>query len=203
MIEQIAKDTRDRYLVRIPKREWFAAHGVDIPGYVWQEAKFTFQPKDFMLEHPRLKTKNIDSDVQISSLERFIADPEAACTYGVGSEPTDSPALYFAAYLAFIHTLKRPQSVVWTSMQGNWKNKLIEEPDDSAGLLVITGLAENSSHIKLEKTRDLLVAYAHIPRIVVVAGEDPISFFSTKLHHKVTDIYFHSSALANRKHETI
>ena len=204
MIElPIAKDTRDRYVVKIPRRGWYSERGVDIPPYVWQENKSTFLPKDFILEHTRLKNKSIDSDVQSKSLDRFIADPTAPCVYGVASEPSDAQALYFAAYLAYIHTLSKPQSVLWTSIQGNWKNKLIEDHDEQVGMLIISGLAENSSNIKFEKTRDLLVAYSHIPRIVVIGGEDPISFFSTKLHHKVTDIFFTSSALANRKHETV
>lgn len=199
----IAKDTRDRYVVKIPRRGWYSERGVDIPPYVWQENKSTFLPKDFILEHTRLKTKSIDSDVQSKSLDRFIADPTAPCVYGVASEPSDAQALYFAAYLAYIHTLSKPQSVLWTSIQGNWRNKLIEDHDEQVGMLIISGLAENSSNIKFEKTRDLLVAYSHIPRVVVIGGEDPISFFSTKLHHKVTDIFFTSSALANRKHETV
>lgn len=51
-------------------------------------------------------------------------------------------------------------------------------------LLVLSGLAENSTAMKLEKTRDLLTQYSDVARILVVGGCDPVSFTKQHLHIK-------------------
>lgn len=210
------KDTKDRYVIRLPKPQWFTDLGIStIPGYVWQEPKFRFNPQDFMIEDARLKTKLISSEVQVNSYEKFLDNPFQAGVYGVGAEPTDSVALYFAAYLAYTYAYAKTQGgadfrlkghVHWESLTGGFRNRLIYEDgsiNENIGLLVLSNVAENSTQVKIEKLRDTLVAYAKIPRIVVVGGEDPISFFSTKLHHKITGMFFNSGSLANRKNEVV
>lgn len=54
----------------------------------------------------------------------------------------------------------------------------------SIKLLIISGLAENSTAMKLEKTRDLLTQYSNVARILVVGGSDPVAFTKNHLHVK-------------------
>jgi len=48
-------------------------------------------------------------------------------------------------------------------------------------MLVITNVGVDSSQVKLEKLRDILEKYDSIPRIVVVNGVDPVSFFAERV----------------------
>ena len=85
-------------------------------------------------------------------------------------------------------------------LTGGFENKSLNaEPS----LLVITGLTPNSTPVKLEKARDLLEKHSNIPRIVVMAGEDPITFFMTRLYYSVNSIYYHSSALVKQRVEIV
>jgi hypothetical protein len=204
------KDSKGRYHVRIPKQQWFLDRGVGtLPGYVWRSPKFLLRPADFMLDNPRLQKKLVPARLQIDSLEKFIEDPTSPMVYGVGSEPTDSPALYFAAYLSYLYTALNTdpsKHVHWESVSGGFRNKLIYEDgsiNENIGMLVLSNVVSSSSNVKLEKVRDLLVAYSDVPRVVVIGGEDPLTFFSTKLHHKITNLFFNSGALANRANEIV
>jgi hypothetical protein len=67
----------------------------------------------------------------------------------------------------------------------------------------VTGLSPNSTAVKLEKTRDLLEQNSHIPRIIVVAGEDPVTFLKSRLYYPVHNIFFHSPGVLKRKVEVI
>jgi hypothetical protein len=77
------------------------------------------------------------------------------------------------------------------------------ENQEQASLLVLSNLTPNSTAAKLEKTRDMLEFYADIPRIVVIAGEDPITFFSRRLFWRVNNLFFLSSSLVKRKVEVV
>lgn len=199
-----AANRQGHYLIRLPKETWFRAHGVVIPGYVWRTPKFVFRPQDYMLEHPRLARKEIDSFIQLKSLATFIEDPDYPGVYGVGSDPNDQIALYFAAYLAATYLSSFPRAnVVWHSLSG-YKNTLLEEgTNEKIDLLIITNVTGQSSQHRNEMLRDLLVKYAGIPRIVVMGGEDPVTFFATKLHVKLTHLFFTSGALVKRVHEVV
>ena len=211
------KDSRDRYVVRIPKPRWFLAQGVStIPSYVWRTSKFPFMPRDYAISHERLQNKIVSSSVQLKSLETFLANPCTPCIYGVGAEPTDSYSLYFAAYLAYLFTAMRLQmqdrllrpigDVRWETLRGGYHNPLIYEDgstNENIGMLILSGITPNSTPNKLEKLRETLVAYSHIPRVVVIAGEDPLTFFSARIHHKLTNMYFHSGALSKRAVEVL
>jgi hypothetical protein len=166
--------------------------------------KFVFRPQDYMLEHPKLKTKEIDSFLQLNSLANFIKDPDYPGTYGVASEPNDAVALYFAAYLVATYISRFPRAnIKWHSISG-YKNSLLEDgTEDSIDLLIVTNVTANSSQHRIEMLRDLLVKYADIPRIVVIGGEDPVTFFATKLHLKLTHLFFQSGAIVNRVHEIV
>lgn len=189
-------------IIKVKPRDFFMMRGIDIPGYIWQEPSFKFDPKDFGVGGGRLNEKIFESDIQTQSLDRFTEDPTAPIVYGVGSAPSDQRAKYFAAYLVqtFLEVAPLNATVLWETVYSGYKNTAI---DASPSMLVVSGLTPNSDARKLEKARDLLEKNGDIPRIVIVAGEDPITFLSTRLFCSVKGIFFHCSPLSRRKVETI
>ena len=199
-----ACNNQGHYKIHLPRESWFKAHGVVIPGYVWRTPKFIFRPNDYMLDNPKLNRKEIEGFLQLKSLAAFIENPSYPGVYGVASEPNDNAALYFAAYLsACFLSLKPRANIRWHSLLG-YKNTLLEDgTPENLDLLIVTNVTAQSSPHRLEMLRDLLVKYADIPRIVVIGGEDPVTFFATRLHFKLTHLFFNSGALVKRSIEVI
>lgn len=199
----MSTSTETKIHIKLKSRDKLLVRGVDIPGYIWQERPFLFAPQDFAVGNERLNDKIFSSDLQVESLERFKRAPRAPTVYGVASAPNDLKAKYFAAFLVqtFLDLAPPNSTVHWEQIYGSsFQNKALDlEPS----LLVITGLCPNSSSTKLEKARDLLEKHSSIPRIVVIAGEDPITFFNTRLYTAVHNLFFSSSALAKRRVEVV
>lgn len=189
-------------MVKLKNRDRFLERGIDVPAYIWQERPFAFVPQDFALQSERLKEKVFPSEVQTESYERFIESPQDNNIYGVASSPSDQRAKYFAAFLVqnFIERTPPNISVRWENLYSNFNNQAM---DVKTSLLVITGLTPNAMPVKLEKARDLLEKHHNIPRIVVIAGEDPITYFSTRLYSSVHNIYYWSSAIVKQKVEVV
>lgn len=189
-------------LIKLKPRDRFLIRGVDVPGYIWQETPFRFDPMDFAVGGDRLKEKIFEGRLQRESLDRFLEDPTYPSVYGVASSPSDQRAKYFAAFLVqhYLEAAPLNRTVKWESLHGGFDNQAMNfEPS----MLVISGLTPNATAVKLEKARDLLEKHSGIPRIVIIAGEDPITFFSTKLYYPVHNIYHYSSALVRRRVEVI
>ena len=75
---------------------------------------------------------------------------------------------------------------IWHRVFGGLSDPLRDkDPGDIPSLLVISNVNDASSAYKLEKVRDLLEKYSHVPRIVVTSSRDPITFFATKLHYPI------------------
>ena len=152
-----------------------------------------------------MNEKVIGSDVQEKSLQNFIDNPLAPCIYGVGSAPSDEKAKYFAAYLIQQYVLGVPahrNRVCWQYLYSNFDNPIITR-GETPGLIVLTGLTPNSSPVKLDKARDILEHFSDVPRIVVIAGEDPLTYFSTRLYFKLTHLFFTSEKIVKRRVEVI
>lgn len=176
---------------------------VNIPGSVYKTAPFSFSPNDFGIGNDTLNARIISAESQIRGLEAFMKRPKEPWVYGVGSAPDDAHAKYFAAFLAQEYTKAVPNSkVVWHHVYSNFSNPLVEN-EEPASLLVLTGLAPNSTAARLEKCRDLLEFYSHIPRIVVIAGADPVTFFYSVLHQKLSLAYYHSKSIVKRRVEVV
>lgn len=191
-----------RIHIRLKNRERFLERGIEIPGHIWQERPFNFNPLDFAVGGDRLKEKIYAAEVQAESLNRYLENPRLPVIYGCGSAPSDQRAKYFAAFLVQTFLERAPPNVTvkWENLTSSFDNPaLSSEPS----LLVLSGLTPNSTPVKLEKARDLLERHNSIPRIVVVAGEDPITYFSTRLYSAVNNIFFHSSTLVKRLVEVV
>ena len=189
--------------LRIKVRDRKLLSGI-VHGSVWRQADFVWEPSAFVIESPRLENKIIESSVQIESLEQFKANPAAPMIYVIAGNPDDSKAKYFAAYLAYLHKLKLATraDVHWEAIFGGFDNSLIKK-DIEPSMLIISNLAENSTAVKIEKAKDLLERWPNIPRIVVCAGEDPISFAATKLYVPCHGLAYFSSSLSKKVQEVI
>lgn len=153
-----------------------------VPASVLIRKPFVFEPQDFALESEQLKEKIISEQVQMRSLSRFLKDPSAAVIYGVGG--TDElTAKYFAAYLVQEHikAMGAKANVRWITLYGDYANPHIRDDIAAPSMLVITNLCPNSTNVKLEKARDIIEFYPDVPRVIVVAGQDPMTFLVTRL----------------------
>lgn len=174
-----------------------------VPGHVLRSGAFYFSPNDFGVGNEYLNAKIISSEVQTRSLQGFLEDPGYPCVYGVGSAPDDARAKYFAAFLVQRYMQAKPNHrVLWHHLYGSFSNPLIEN-DEPASMLVLTGLAPNSTAAKLEKCRDLLEHYSNIPRVVVVSGVDPVTFFRSVLYQRMTNMFYYASSAVKQKIEVV
>ncbi len=177
-----------------------------VPAHVFRCASFKFEPKTFAVESESLNNRFVEPSLQTNSLRMFLADPRTKMIYGVAGNPDDLKAKYFAAYLVSEHikALGLKSNVVWVPLYGGFDNALMDDSGrESPSMLVLTGLTPNSTNIKLEKARDLLEKYSEIPRVVVIAGMDPLSFLSTKLYVPANGIAYLAESLVRQKVEVI
>jgi hypothetical protein len=176
-----------------------------VPGHVWRTKAFKWNPLTFATEAEQLNSKFIEPSKQDKSLSMFIKNPETPMIYGVSGNPDDSKAKYFAAYLIDLHMkhLKADANPVWATLYGGFDNPYLSNDKASPTILVISNLTPNSTTTKLEKARDLIEAFPDIPRIVLCAGMDPLSFLTTRLHVPVHGLAYFSEALIKARVEII
>lgn len=176
-----------------------------VPGHIWRTKNFKWNPLTFATEAEQLNSKFIEPSKQDKSLLMYIKNPETPMIYGVSGNPDDSKAKYFAAYLIDLHIkhLKADANPVWATLYGGFDNPWLNSEKADPTLLVISNLTPNSTTTKLEKARDLIEAFPDIPRIVVVAGMDPMSFLTTRLHVPVNGLAYFSESLIKARVEII
>ncbi len=176
-----------------------------VPSHVWRARHFKWNPITFATESERLNAKFIESPVQDKSLATFLEDPSTSMIYGVSGNPDDSKAKYFAAFLVAAHlkVMGADANVIWAPQYGGFDNPHMSDDRAAPTMLVLTNLTPNSTPFKLEKARDLLEKFSDIPRVVVIAGMDPLSFLTTRLHVPVHGIAYFSEALVKSQIEVI
>jgi hypothetical protein len=160
-------------------------------------------PSSFTIESPKLEPRIIEASVQEQSLQTFTANPRKPMTYVVAGNPDDREAKYFAAYLAQVHTMAvgLDTKVVWESITSSFENPAMQA--ENVSMLILTNLTPRSSNLKFEKTRDLLERHAGVPKVLVVAGEDPLSFAATRLHVPCHAIAYFGSKTSKTFNEVI
>lgn len=141
-------------------------------------------PDDYDL--PRLSVK-----AQILGCQRMLTNPlrgnPITC---IGSMPSDDRAEFLAMsfMLAAIAQQKEQPAYrgkllpLWHQVTGGFYDPLRDLKErKNISMLIITNVGLDSTSHKLEKVRDLLKIYSTIPRIVVVNGTDPVTFFAEKM----------------------
>ncbi len=162
------------------------------------------------IDAPGLTPRTIRVSKQLSSLETIAADPTRGhYTLGISSFPSDTSAKQLALYLMIKAVTKQFEKnsrhfyPLWHKLYGFPKDKLrdAELPKEKLpSILIVSNITKDISQMKLEKLRDLLEMYCSIPKIVVMGGIDPITFFSTKLHLSLSaGIYLNTETQPYRK----
>lgn len=181
-----------------------------VPGNVWRQGAFKWDPQPFGVESERINDRVIEPRIQDQSLLNFMDDPTDPLIYGVCGNPDDAKAKLFAAHLVALHVahLGTRANVVWHTLYGSFDNPMLREYDAVDGkasptMVVISNVTASSTGVKLEKCRDLIERFSEIPRIIVAAGEDPISFHSTRLYTAVNALAYFSDAMMKRRIEIL
>ena len=149
-------------------------------------------PEDFII--PKTSVRR-----QIEACYKMMKNP----MYGspiicIGSMVTDERAKFLAMTFMDIAISQMKQGAQkgkrmpkWHRILGSFGDELrdTKEPQNY-GMLVITNVAPDSTAVKLEKLRDILEIYENVPRIVVVNGSDPVSFFAEKVRMPLASAFF-------------
>jgi hypothetical protein len=167
-----------------------------VPGDVWRQKFFPYKPTGFTAKSQELDRGEddippmIDAKIQKEGLAAFLNNPTLPMTYIVTGE--EGMAEYFAAFLVQAHLERVGQAanVEWDRMYNTYTNRLFKtygerpNPDSDPTMIVLSDLSPLSSDTALGKTRDILARFSDVPRVVVAAKEDPISFAATRLYAK-------------------
>lgn len=146
-------------------------------------------------EIPRVMPKIISSAKQFRAIEKIMAHPMTQAPYvlGISSFPSDMRAKHLAIAVmanAISQWQKKHRPgyamPLWHKVYGGYQDTLRDRhSDEKPSLLIISNVVDGAGNVKIEKTRDLLEMYSHIPRIVVMGGQDPLTFFGTKLYYPI------------------
>jgi len=207
--QELAKSESKSSSTRIMVKQGIAIKQV-VPSSVWRCAPFKWDPLPFSVENEKLNDRIIEAEVQNQGLSMFLDDVRIPIVYGVSGNPDDVQARYFAAFLvdAHLQALGSKANVVWHTLYGGFDNPLLKSHTDNdliekPSLLVLTNLSPASTGVKLDKAKDLLEKFQDIPRIVVMAGEDPLSFLSCRLYSEVNALAYFCQSLVKRKMDII
>lgn len=146
-------------------------------------SSITWLPEGFVL-------RSISIKKQLTGIEKVLNNPlSGSYTMCIGSYPSDVRAQVLAvnfmnkAIDAQIGGHHRGRAYpLWHRLMGSlWDPLRDSRENENMSMLIISNVGVDSSQVKLEKLRDLLVRYEHIPKIVVVNGIDPVTFFAERV----------------------
>jgi hypothetical protein len=145
------------------------------------------------------RCKRISSDKQLGWYHRAyqkVLSNNWLCA-GIGGTPTDARAKQVALHI-FIKAIyeyqeRDPRKNVgralpyWHNVYGGFNDYLRDLKSDFPSFIVISNITPTCTSLKLEKVRDALTRYTNmeIPVLVVCAGMDPFTLFSSKLYFPI------------------
>ena len=140
--------------------------------------------------------KSIPPKRQASNLHKLLDKPlRSNPVIAISSYPTDLRAKLVASQImnsavSFHQNTSRRKFAhkelpLWHRVFGGYKDILRDHTGTKRNLsmLVITNVNNESTQMKIEKVRDLLEMYENIPRIVVMGGVNPMTFFAERLYY--------------------
>lgn len=178
------------------KEKSLIARGVPQADFIHGKEQFDVVPNlvKYETELARMPSRTVGTAKQLKALSSVCENPlRSSYVLGISSFPTDALAKYLAIHifdLAMQSWVRRhkPGRVMplWHRVFGGFNDPLRDKPiEETPSLLVLSNINEASSSYKIEKVRDILEKYSHIPRIVVMSGMDPLTFFATKLYYPI------------------
>jgi hypothetical protein len=137
--------------------------------------------------------RSIPITTQLSKFKRSWNNPTGSWFMIIGSEMDEDLCMTAATGLMWRSIVKHAENAYkhsrpyhWRLFGGNYdrlrQNDEFKSIIGGIGLLMLSNLAENSTIEKIEKCRDLIAMYPDIPKVVVVAGCNPLAFSIEKLH---------------------
>lgn len=144
-----------------------------------------------------VKSKTIGPAKQLSVVTNLYNNPlKDKGVYVLNSFPSDLRAKVVASCIMAkaceayrgIELRKRQgrSAPKWFRVLGGWSERehtMLKE--ERPALLILSNITTESSPSKVEKLRDILDIMDDIPRIVVVGGDDPVSFFAKRVHYPI------------------
>ena len=169
-----------------------------VPRTFFSQARFKLEDhiQRFQYDNGSGKVSSIAPDAQLKAFERTAKKPlERPYLYVIATNHNEIRA--GAVALSIFESIARKQILdstqatsgtpYWHSVTGNKAWDRLRDHEGSRAqvgdinLLVISNIAENSTNEKIEKVRDLNYKYIDIPRIIIVAGCNPLQFAYDKL----------------------
>lgn len=168
----------------------------------------------FNSEVDGLKPKRVSKKKQQEFMGKVMEDPfYAPYTCCIAGKPNDMRAKLLAAHIMMRAVEQQTNSKnltskqrkrlkgrglpLWHTLVGGFDNPVIGNKHNSEldhpSMLIISNVTMESTASKMEKLRDILEVHSNIPRIVVVAGTDPLTFFNTKMHMSLSACAFLTS----------
>lgn len=168
------------------------ARGVDYTTILRRGSVFDVEKALTKMEpNEKFPYKSISINKQLNAFDSILENPlRGSYVFGIGSVSTDLAAKQvaitimnsaFRTYMFSTYYQKKDYPL-WHKVYGSLGDPLRDSQKENPSMLIISNVAENSTNIKIEKTRDLLEKFSNIPRIVVVSGQNPATFFAEKLH---------------------
>ncbi len=188
-IDRIQIDARKKLLIKQLNIRGAPKQAFSIPPFNLNETVTSF-----VSEVSGLKPKRIKKLDQLNQLQRILENPfYGPYTYCISGKPNDMRAKLLAIsimakafevqHISKLRKLKDKNLPLWHVVTGGFSNPLVDKYTETTkpSLLIVSNIPTNSTQVKVEKLRDLLETYSDIPKIVVTTGEDPLTFFNTKL----------------------
>lgn len=197
MAELKEKGPKLRFRFEGTRQKQLRMRGVDGMCFAGQRNAFDFDVAAVRIKPdiPGIVTKGISARKQIKALSSIFAHPlRGAPIIGIGSFPSDLRAKMLAVNIMSLsmgaqensaqsRRLRQKDYPLWHKVYGGFKDTIRDNGlPDNPSMLIISNVDVDSTAPKVEKVRDLLEMFPSIPRVVVVSGVDPMTFFATRLH---------------------
>lgn len=179
--------------------------------FVVEDSVVRIEPKAVEWLPENCDVKSISVKKQIASLDALLAHPlKGNGITCISSYPSDTRAKLLAANivdraieLQIKGAVRGKAYPLWHRLYGGFNDPLRDNRElDPCSMLVLTNIGPDSTPQKLEKLRDLLERYDNIPKVVVVNGTDPVTFFAEKMRLPLKHAIFIDSGV-RPKHGSI
>lgn len=163
--------------------------------YVLEESVTAFKP---IVDS--VKTRPLNPKKQITVGLKLLSNPlKGSGVFVINSFPSDLRAKIFASCVMssaceqhrdMAPTKRKGKSApVWARLMGNGDfNQINHLREMRPSMLILSNINETASNSKLERLRDIIDAFDDIPRIVVTAGQDPITFMMKRVQYPLSGV---------------
>lgn len=170
-----------------------------VQGQVFMQRSLELEDVTGLIESTTVtgRPKIVKAALQVKQFNRLYASPcDAPYVLCISSIGTDLRAKFTAAFLLnrALRSFDRDRystlrsGPVWHMLTGSYSDEYRDRIREvkrgkKPALIVLSNVTTDSSEVKIEKLRDLLEVFADVPRIVTITGEDPYTFFASRLQY--------------------